>query len=78
MSNIQIIVKQPIKHTATDWLKKLSIITNRPKRFKNKTIFLHDLSAIPYHITEIFDDVDDAYYVWKELTMQVVNEHCVF
>ena len=55
--------------------QKAITFTYRSYKHFNKIIFLRDLSAIPYHISECFDDVDDAYYVWNELTMQVVNEH---
>ena len=36
---------------------------------------MHDWSVIPFHVTEVFADVDDSYWAWNELTMQVVNEH---
>jgi len=36
---------------------------------------LYDLSIIPFHINEIFDDVADSYWTRTELTMQVVNEY---
>ena len=38
-------------------------------------MFLKDLSLIPFDIIEIFDDVDDTYWIWNELIMQIVNEH---
>ena len=30
---------------------------------------------VPYHVTEIFDNIDDSYWLWNELTMQIVNTH---
>ena len=48
--------------------------TYRSYKHFNKTTFLHDLSAIPYHITEIFDDVDDAYYVCMECVNNASSE----
>ena len=44
------------------------------RRFNNEP-FLQDLAMVPYHVTEIFDDVDDSHWLWHELTMQVVNQH---
>ena len=55
--------------------QKSTTFTYRSYKHFNKALFLNDLSVIPYHVTEIFDDIDDAYSVWNELTMQVVNEH---
>ncbi len=37
--------------------------------------FVNDISFIPYHVVEIFDDIDDCYWLWNELTMQIVNKH---
>jgi hypothetical protein len=55
-------------------LKPITFKYRSYKNFKNE-LFLQDLSTIPYHVTEIFDDVDDSYWLWHELTMNVVNEH---
>ena len=30
---------------------------------------------VPYHVTDSFDDIDDSYWLWNELTMQIVNSH---
>ena len=56
---------------------KLKPVTFRYRTYKHfeKDNFLHDLSLIPYHVTCIFDDIDDSYWLWNELTMQVINEH---
>ena len=44
------------------------------RRFNNES-FLQDLAMVPYHVTEIFNDVDDSHWLWHELTMQVINQH---
>jgi hypothetical protein len=44
------------------------------RKFDNES-FSNDLAMIPYHVTEIFDDVNDSYWLWHELTMEVVNDH---
>ena len=58
-------------------LPALKLITFKYRTYKNfsNEIFLKDLSLIPYHVTEIFDDIQDTYWLWHELTMEVVNEH---
>ena len=32
---------------------------------------------IPYHVTEIFDDINDSYWLWSKLTMEIVEEPLV-
>ncbi len=56
---------------------KLKPVTFRCRAYKHfeKDNFLHDVSLIPYHVTCMFDDIDDPYWLWNELTMQVINEH---
>ena len=44
------------------------------KRFV-ETEFKKDLRQIPYHVTEIFDDINDSYWLWSKLTMEIVEEH---
>ena len=44
------------------------------KKLSNEK-FVHEFSLIPFQVIEIFDDLDDSYWLWNELTMQVINEH---
>ena len=37
--------------------------------------FAYDVSTIPFHICNIFEDVDDIYIAQQQLLMSVVNEH---
>ena len=37
-------------------------------------MYVHELSNIPYHVYEIFDDVDDVYWCHEPLTNQVIYE----
>ena len=39
----------------------------------NVDSFTDYLSSILYHVVDIFDDVDDSYWLWNELTMDVIN-----
>ena len=36
---------------------------------------LNALSVAPFHVSEIFDDVDDAYWMCSTLLQEIVNEH---
>ena len=40
-----------------------------------KTMFLHALYVAPFHVSEIFDEVDDAYWMCSTLLQEIVNEH---
>ena len=61
---------------------KLNVPQNKCNTFKyrsfkhfNNDKFLYDLSVIPYNVIEVFDDIDDSYWMWHELTMDVINSH---
>ena len=41
----------------------------------NEELFQHDVSQIPFHISEIFDDVNDCQWVVNALYADVVNDH---
>ena len=41
-------------------------------------MFLHALSVAPFHVSEIFDEVDDAYWMCSTLLQEIVNEHAPF
>ena len=54
----------------------------QPRTFKYRSYrnfdndaFLNELSLIPYHVIDVFDEIDDSYWIWHELTLQIVNEH---
>ena len=56
------------KHKATN-------ITYRSYKHFNEEQFVDELSRVPYHVAEIFDDVDDSYWFFNSLTMQIVDDH---
>ena len=35
---------------------------------------MYDLSMIPFNIVEIFDDIDDSYWVYETLVKDIINE----
>ena len=55
--------------------RKSTTFNYRSYTIFNVDSFTNDLSSIPYHIVDIFDDIDDSYWLWNELTMDVINEH---
>ena len=55
--------------------KEVTTITFRSYKHFNQNDYLQDLSNAPFHVSEIFDDVDDSYWYWSTLLNEVVNEH---
>ena len=55
-------------------IRSRQIITRSYKTFKRDE-FLNDLQSIPFHVMDIFDDVDDKLFVFESLYMDVVNDH---
>ena len=41
----------------------------------NSDSFCRDLSQVPWSICEIFNDINDCYYAWYTLFMEIANEH---
>ena len=41
----------------------------------DSALFRQDLNNAPYQIMEVFDDVDDKYYVFESLYIDILNEH---
>ena len=37
--------------------------------------FNEDLSRVPFHVAQIFDDIDDVYWAHETLLKQVIDEH---
>ena len=54
--------------------KRTKIFYRSYKKF-DETMVLHALSVAPFHVSEIFDDVDDAYWMCSTLLQEIVNEH---
>ena len=52
------------KHKATQ-------IEYRSYRTFSNDLFFKDVSQIPYHVIEIFDDVEDSYWMW--ITLRIDN-----
>ena len=38
-------------------------------------LFLRDLHNVPFHVMEVFDDIDDKQYVFESLYLDILNEH---
>ena len=54
--------------------KRTKIFYRSYKKF-DETMFVHALSVAPFHVSEIFDEVDDAYWMCSTLLQEIVNEH---
>ena len=37
--------------------------------------FVHDMQIVPFHITDLFDELDDKVYASELLFLGVLNEH---
>ena len=47
----------------------------RSLKHLDSALFRQDLNNAPYQIMEVFDDVDDKYYVFESLYIDILNEH---
>ena len=55
--------------------RKRTKIFYRSYKKIEETMFLHALSVAPFHVSVIFDEVDDAYWMCSTLLQEIVNEH---
>jgi hypothetical protein len=55
-------------------IKKRHITYRSYKKF-DENAYSQDLANIPYQVSEVFDDVDDAYWFCQTLISQVIDEH---
>ena len=55
-------------------LRSRKICLRSLKNF-DSNVFLEDLHNVPFHIMDIFDDVDDKLFVFESLYLDIVNEH---
>ena len=44
------------------------------KRF-NDEAFLNELFNAPFHVYDVFDDINDSYWFFTELYTSILNEH---
>ena len=61
---------------------KMSVPRNSPKikyyrsyKHFNEKAFNDDLQAVPFHIMDIFTDIDDSYWIFDKLLMDVIDKH---
>lgn len=55
-------------------LRSLKICFRSLKHF-DSALFKQGLHNAPFHIIEVFDDVDDKYYAFETLYLDILNEH---
>ena len=36
---------------------------------------MHDMQIVPFHIIDLFDELDDKLYAFEQLFLSVLNEH---
>ena len=51
------------------------VITYQSFKHFDETIFLSDLSCVPWEILENFDNIDDIVTVWKSLFLENLDKH---
>ena len=51
------------------------MITYRSYKKFDEASFSYDMSVIPHHVGEIFDDVEDSFWFVHKLSMDVMNKH---
>ena len=52
-----------------------TIIKYRSYKKFNLEHFEQELSRLPFHVSDIFDDVDESYWFYEQLINSVINEH---
>lgn len=69
-------------HNIVGCITKLKVPPKKPmtveyRSYKNFNVesFNADVSSIPFHVCEMFDDVDDKYWCMSKLFTDVVDEH---
>ena len=55
--------------------QKTTTITYRSYTNFHREDYLYDLCTAPFHVSEIFDDIEDAYSFWDTLMRGIVDEH---
>ena len=54
---------------------KMKTITYRCYKQFDCQQYSNDLSMIPFHVKDIFDDLDDKYWCYESLIKEVINSH---
>ena len=53
----------------------MPVFQYRSMKYFDEDLFLDDLSKVPFHVAEIFDDPNDAYWLFDKLYADVLNRH---
>ena len=69
-----------IKHSTQYYIRYinraiLAIITIRNFKHFNAKDFQTDLSCAPFHVTDVFEDKDDAHWAWSLMFKQICDNH---
>ncbi len=63
-----------VLRTSAPRLRSRKICFRSLKHF-DSALFQQDLHNAPFHIIEVFDNVDDKYYAFESLYLDILNEH---
>ena len=63
-----------VLHSSASRLRSRKIFTRSLKTF-SKQNFVRDMKIAPFHIMDLFDDVDDKLYTFEQLYLDILDEH---
>ena len=52
-----------------------SKMTNRSFKELDRDAYMHDLQRIPFHVPNVFEDINDVYWAHDKMFREVVDEH---
>ena len=55
------------------WTPRTTIRRNF-KKF-DSVQYNNDIASIPFHVANTFEDIDDVYWAWEKLLIDVLNDH---
>ena len=51
------------------------MVRSRMYRKCNSKALQKDLDTVPWHVLEIFDDIEDRWYLWNYIFVSILDEH---
>ena len=63
-----------VLHSSASRLRSRKIFTRSLKTF-SKQNFVRDMQMAPFHIMDLFDDVNDKLYTFEQLYLDILDEH---
>ena len=72
---LALVITVSLPHKATERRGETSEKQLRSLKNFDQDLFLRDLHNVPFHVMEVFDDIDDKQYVFESLYLDILNEH---